>query len=285
MVAILSKIGGAIGLAVAFLGVWMVFADAAHPKRRAAEIAVALFGVAGGIIAAAIVHFSLKDSEQAEKEIAAARSDATEAKHGVRVLADSTPVRTGALVPGDRPSPNAPTTRNRPQIPESAMRVFIGSSLIWTETREFPRVIIRQGQEDMLTIEKADGGFVVSAKVFNKDGKIVCQITNNRFDLNTKTVFRIDRPSPSQLVVIDDEARMVLDIDFINPHTVRILGDFYLRDGYRASIREDCQDFAGVRLFGTLLQIDAEIPAVGVGTDGAISVPSRPRPADQSPPR
>jgi hypothetical protein len=112
--------------------------------------------------------------------------------------------------------------------PDSAMIMFFGNAVAWTST--FPFSVIKQADEDVITINRNNDGIVISAKLFDRTGKIVCEIVDNAFHLNPNKLFRMDKP-PHGLRVFNDEARCVLDIEFINERTVRFFGDFYLRNG------------------------------------------------------
>ena len=132
-------------------------------------------------------------------------------------------------------------------IPDSAMILFLGNAVAWTST--FPHSVITQAGEDLITINRSNDGIVISAKFFDKTGKIVCEIVDNAFHLNNNNVFRMERP-PHGLKVFNDEARCVLEVDFINEHAVRFFGDFYLRNGLHVIMTPDqfrlgAGDFSG----------------------------------------
>ena len=132
-------------------------------------------------------------------------------------------------------------------IPDSAMILFLGNAVAWTST--FPCGAIKQAGEDLITINKSKDGILISAKFFDKNGKVLCEIVDNTFHLNPNNVFRKETP-PHGLKVFNDEARCVLEVDFINEHAVQFFGDFYWRNGLHVVMTLDqcrlgADDFSG----------------------------------------
>lgn len=66
-------------------------------------------------------------------------------------------------------------------------------------------------------------------------------IVKNRYHLNSDKCFRPDLVTPHHLTVFDKQARPALDIEYINNRTVKILGDFYFRNGRHVVIHQDQQ--------------------------------------------
>ena len=149
------------------------------------------------------------------------------------------PKATGVLEPGSGIIPPVP------DIPKEHQDViFLADMLVFFANhvaciREFPYTIIQQDGEKMLALNKKDDKILLSAKFFNVQGKIVCEIVDNQFHLNLNNVFRFEQESPHRLVVINDEARPILDIEYINPQAVRIYGDFFVREGFHLIMKED----------------------------------------------
>lgn len=131
------------------------------------------------------------------------------------------------LLPGSGVSPELPHYATD-RIRNSQFFIYFGNQIACADT--FPFMIISQKGEPMLRLDRNGNELLLSAKFFNKDGKIVCEIENNRFHPNDRFLFRIDRPSENKLSVYDDEARRVLEVEYINTRTVRIDGRYYLRD-------------------------------------------------------
>ncbi|HEV8072005.1 MAG TPA: hypothetical protein VGP76_30095 [Planctomycetaceae bacterium] len=158
----------------------------------------------------------------------------------------------GILIPGNGETPEfrlSPIAKGKIIIPTSAVFLFLGTDVAWTST--FPHAVIRQGDEDMILVEKENSGIFISAKIFDKEGKIICQIVRNRFHLNPDNYFRIER-SPNRLVVIDKEVRKTLDVEFINTRAIRFSGTFYLRGGLPITLTQEQQQIGGLMGFNVI---------------------------------
>jgi hypothetical protein len=129
-----------------------------------------------------------------------------------------------------------------PEIPEDAVRIFLGSNVAWTT--DFPFTVISQGTEDLIFVEREGDGLTLSGKFFNKDGKIICELVKNQFHLNPANYFRIER-TPHRLAVVDDEAKPIIELEFINRRALLFLGDFYLRGGNHVLITPDYMKIPG----------------------------------------
>lgn len=154
------------------------------------------------------------------------------------------------LVPGTGTTPTLPANV---EIPDEAVLVYLGNSLHWTTT--FPHAVIEQETEvayqtlagikheteKMILIERDGLNVFVTAKFFDHNGDIICEILKNRFHQNDANVFRIES-TPHRLVVIDKEGRTALDLEYVNERCIRLLGDFHYRYGYRVIIRPDWQE-------------------------------------------
>ena len=137
---------------------------------------------------------------------------------------------TNVLVPDNRPIPHL--SSYTPPIPDSAVIVLLGDR-VSSYAASFPHVVFFQGDEPMMTLGKENGGLWLSAKVFDEHGMIICELVKNRFHLNHNNIFRTEI-TPHRLVVFDNAATKVLDIDFLNPRGIQIYANYYLRNGGRA---------------------------------------------------
>jgi hypothetical protein len=124
----------------------------------------------------------------------------------------------GLLVPADEPTPPNPCGN----IPTDALLVLLGNSGSWG-TR-FPQTIIMINDEPMLTMDQIAGRIAISGKFFSKDGRIVAELRNNEFSINPNNYFRKKRPDTHSLIVWDQQNVEVLNVRFINPHTIKFLG-------------------------------------------------------------
>src|ERR1700751_397843 len=86
-------------------------------------------------------------------------------------------------------------------------------------------VLVMRG-EDVLSVRRVSNGLAVFAKVASDDGRVVAEIVDNRFYINPNNFLRMDQPDSHSLVVYDQKGNKVLDIKYLNPRSVRILGEF-----------------------------------------------------------
>lgn len=136
---------------------------------------------------------------------------------------------------------NDPENANK----DLALHFDVGNSRAIAHT--FPTSIIRQGladgtKEDILILGKEKGRLWVSAKFFNKNGNIICELVKNRIHLNHDELFRIEK-TPSRLTVFDKRAKVALDIEFTTSVSARLLGEFWIREGLKVSIGPERQTF------------------------------------------
>lgn len=154
------------------------------------------------------------------------------------------PELSGLLIPDDKPTP-----RNTcGTIPANSLALFFGNSIAYTST--FPHTVIEVGTEPLLVINRENGKVTVSAKIFSRDGRIVAELKENRFYVNPNNYFRIERPSSHALIVFDQEAKQALNVEYLNPSAIRILGTFYLPNRPPIIINEDWQAYGGLKMSG-----------------------------------
>jgi hypothetical protein len=141
--------------------------------------------------------------------------------------------QTNVITPDSKPRPAIDWVK----VPEEAFLLIVGDSVMWAHN--LPFTLIEQGQEQMFVLnEEAKGGMSVSAKFFNSSGKIIAEIDRNKIHPNPKSFWRTES-TEHRLKILDDEAKVVVDLEFLNPNTVKILGDFFIRNGRAFSFHED----------------------------------------------
>lgn len=148
----------------------------------------------------------------------------------------------GILIPDNKPTPDNPCG----DIPSNAIALFLGNSVAYTS--KFPHTVIEVVDQDLLVIDKQEEKIMISAKFFSRDGKIVAELKENKFYINPNNYFRLERPDDHNLIVYDQEAQEVLNVKFINPSTIKLLGIFYFPNRSPIIIREDVQIFGGLRM-------------------------------------
>ena len=122
---------------------------------------------------------------------------------------------TGLLVPGTKPIPDHVTS-----LPSGGEFIILMGADCLCSAKEFPHTVINQMGEDMMVVGKDGDNFWLNAKMFSSDGRIIAEITRNTFTINEKNCFRIER-NPHRLIVFNDEARPVIDLELLNKTCAR----------------------------------------------------------------
>jgi len=159
----------------------------------------------------------------------------------------------GSLVPANLPDPPdtcaevAEKLRIRgfppgPPLPHDAMRVFFGNSEGYSTQQRL--IVWTIGRDEILVLQKNESGMFVSAKVRGPDGRLEAEVVDNEFFINPRNSFRIQGVGTSSLVVFNPEGQRILEIEFLNPRVVKILGTFFGPNGEEIRIGEDEQLFS-----------------------------------------
>jgi hypothetical protein len=156
----------------------------------------------------------------------------------------------GLLVPGDQPDPPLPSSCYRLHpVPPDALRVYLGGNAGYT-TGDQVTVLNVKGT-DLLDFRRTSKGLAINAKTFSEDGKIIAEIIDNRFYINANNFFRMEKPDSHSIIVYDIRDRKVLDITFINSHSVKVLGIFQFPDAAPVIIDEAQLSLGGNNFFGS----------------------------------
>jgi hypothetical protein len=135
------------------------------------------------------------------------------------------------LVPGVKPRPTIPNV-DMGDIPDDGLAVFLGDTVVYWIDDAIPACILKQGSEEMLSIDRGENGVVLSARFFDSKGLIMCDIIKNKVVINEQSgLWRADQTENS-LVLWNDLGNVVLDLELINETTIRIYGSYFLRNGY-----------------------------------------------------
>jgi hypothetical protein len=130
----------------------------------------------------------------------------------------------GQLTPNSLPTPTDNKCASE-EVPASATRVLLGNSGAVALT--YPFVPLRVDGTGIITIQRTKQGVLVSAKLFDSHGELAAQIVDNHFFVNVKGAAHLEiAPNHHSLKIFDGESILV-DIQFMNPSTLRILGTLY----------------------------------------------------------
>ncbi len=138
-----------------------------------------------------------------------------------RVLIE--PETGGTLLPARDQTPSDPI--NCPPIPQGAMRVFLGSSLAYTNQQSFD--VIRVRADSLLSVKRGKDGIYINARIFSRDRRLVAEIKENKFHINPNNYFKRERPDKHTLIVYDQEGREVLNARYLNPLALKFTGLFF----------------------------------------------------------
>lgn len=152
----------------------------------------------------------------------------------------------GLLIPGSEPDPPDPCPVG--MVPPGSLRMFLGKSLGSSNSPNF--VVLRLNGEDVLMARRVEKGMAVSAKILSEDGRIVAQLVDNKFYINPENFFSMERPDQHSLIVYDRQGQKVLDLRFLNPTSVSILGVFRHPGALPVVINQDVLMIGGNRFIG-----------------------------------
>lgn len=124
----------------------------------------------------------------------------------------------GILVPANDPTPASM------QVPTNAVLLILGNSM--SEVFWFPHTVIMYKGKPILTISTNSQGATVSGDFFGDNNDIVATLENNRFTINRLNYFTKERPDKSTLILKDQRNIQCLNVRFMNPHTIKLLGRF-----------------------------------------------------------
>jgi hypothetical protein len=127
---------------------------------------------------------------------------------------------------------NRPTPKNScGDIGATDLLVFLGDGSAVVRPSKFPFTIIEMGRDrkgeplPLLVIDKTDRGISIKTlRIFNADGKLGTKIDSDAWIDNSN--FHSTKINAHQLKARDDQDQVVLDLDYINKHAVRITGVF-----------------------------------------------------------
>jgi hypothetical protein len=131
----------------------------------------------------------------------------------------------GQLTPDSLPAPTDNSCVNSPfPLPEDATKVLFGTS--GSVALSNPFVVLQINKEDIIALQKTKQGMLISARLYDSQGKLAAQIIDNHFFVKVRTALRLDHSDRHSLSILDGDSTLV-EIQFLNPNTVRVLGTLY----------------------------------------------------------
>ena len=154
----------------------------------------------------------------------------------------------GLLIPANDPTPQSKCfVEMKDRITPDALLLFFGNSLAYT--RKAKIVAIKVAGRDLISIRKTSEGIGISAQVFSADGRIVAELEDNVFHVNPNNYFKIKRADKSTLIVYDQQNNHVINVRYLNPSTIKILGIFHSPNRAPVVIEEEKQTIPGAGTF------------------------------------
>jgi hypothetical protein len=127
-------------------------------------------------------------------------------------------------------------------LPADAAKVLLGAS--GSIALSYPYVALQINRADIITLQRTGQGMLVSANLYDSQGKLAAQIIDNHFFVKVRPAFRLDRSDPHSLRILDGDATLV-DIQFMNPTTLRVLGTLYGPLGTHLDVSQDVMKVNG----------------------------------------
>jgi hypothetical protein len=138
--------------------------------------------------------------------------------------------------------------------------------------RHFPQTIISQGGEPMIVLGKRGSNLWLSAKFFSHDGRIMTEVISNKLVRNPRNTFRMDA-SDHRVTVIGDDAKPVIDVEFLSPWHINVTGKFHLRGGLPVEFSND-----GILIAGQQFLKDIILVGNTTSTAALVALPASPSP-------
>jgi hypothetical protein len=140
----------------------------------------------------------------------------------------------GVLIPAnDQTPPNACDS-----APLNALRILLGPMGAFGTS--FPQRVIKLNDDPILSFDRdAQGNISVSTDIYDRNGDIVVEIKGNHFRV-ANDAFEIIHPDFSSLaVIVRQNKERVLDIRYLNPRSIRVLGTFRHPNDPVLEVRQD----------------------------------------------
>ena len=145
----------------------------------------------------------------------------------------------GQLTPDSLPAPlNNYCVQSAPSLslPADAAKVLLGAS--GSIALSYPFVALQVNKADIITLQRTRQGMLVSANLYDSQGKLAARIIDNHFFVNVRDALRLDHSDPHSLRILDGDTTLV-DIQFMNPTTLRVLGTLYGPLGTHLDVSQD----------------------------------------------
>jgi hypothetical protein len=132
-----------------------------------------------------------------------------------------TPVYFGELVPASEdPLP--------PNLAANVVSLMLGDDL-QVLSRSARQAVITRGESPIISIGIEDGTMWINTTLVDSQNRNVVRIVKNEFQAFPEGAFNPKQPDEHSLVVRDADGIEVLNLRFLNPRRIRIVGRFFLQ--------------------------------------------------------
>jgi len=145
----------------------------------------------------------------------------------------------GQLTPDSLPAPldnYCVKSSSQFSLPADAAKVLLGAS--GSIALSYPYVALQVNKADIITLQRTKQGMLVSANLYDSQGKLAAQIIDNHFFVKVRAALRLDHSNPHSLRILDGDTTLVV-IQFMNPTTLRVLGTLYGPLGTHLDVSQD----------------------------------------------
>ncbi len=139
-----------------------------------------------------------------------------------REIQAKTPIYFGLLAPANDSCPSLPQN-----APKGTITLMLGDELRVLAAQSQNYIFSKQG-EPFLSIGIKDGLMRVSASIVDSNNQHIVRIIDNEFQVSPERAFNPKQPDKHSLVVRDSQGVEVLNIRFLNPRAMRIVGRFHM---------------------------------------------------------
>jgi hypothetical protein len=145
-----------------------------------------------------------------------------------------TPIFYGELTPGNGPNPYSyyednPENMQLTPIPPDSLRVMFGDNSGFYIDSSVETNFGLDGYK-FLTIRTDENGMaLINTEVYDSTNHKIVKIIDNEFQANPEYAFHPIQTDKHSLIVRDSEGIEVLNIKYINSHTIWIIGRFYFK--------------------------------------------------------
>jgi hypothetical protein len=164
------------------------------------------------------------------------------------------------LIPANDPMPALPDGRHPDGIERGGVVFFFGGCVAggFIKNHPIPVVVGFENPNDIksyfpiISVSINAAGATVSGKFFDKDGKIIAEIKDNKPIINVANSFDVQRPDSSTLIVHDQYDIEVLNIRFLRPSVFTFTGTIRSPDGAEVIVKKDEVEFTRGKMLATV---------------------------------